>query len=435
MKTDTIAAIATAPGASGVGIVRLSGPEAGEILSRVLAVEALEDRRVGVGQVRDHAGRPVDEVIYFFMKGPRSFTGEDVAEIQGHGGSANMERLLGVVLAAGARLAEPGEFTRRAFEQGRIDLVRAEAILGVVQATHERAARLAQRQLSGELGQVIRGLFEECRAIFADIEADIDFPDAELEVWRRDERRARLAAVATRCTELAATYPLGRALTEGLVVVLAGPVNAGKSSLFNALCGQERALVGEEPGTTRDFIEVRCEWQGLQVTLVDTAGRRSDASALEKRGRALAEHRMASADLVVELYTDPAQVPAAAPRTLPILSKADLQTGASRKDVIATSAKTGAGLELLKGEILRRVVGDTGEEADPLVVTSERQRVLLAEAGQALRKAIGGIAEELPAEVIALEVRTAAERLGTIFGEQLYEGMLDELFRRFCIGK
>jgi tRNA modification GTPase len=358
-----------------------------------------------------------------------------VAEIQGHGGTENMKDLLARALEVGARLAEPGEFSRRAFEHGKIDLVRAEAVLGLVKATNDRAARIARRQLHGELGAAVRGIYAGARGLLADIEADIDFPDADLEVGSQGSREQEVFALEARARTLGSTYALGRAVEEGIVVALAGPVNAGKSSLFNALCGQERALTSAEPGTTRDFIEVRCEWFGVPVTLIDTAGRREAAGDLEKRGQEMAASRMQDADLVVELHdTDESPGPGDE-KTLPIVSKADLLPRALPDAVLATSARTGQGLERLKKVIVERVIGRFGEEGDPLVVTSERQRQHLLMAADALGRAGAALSQGGATEVVAMEIRAAAFELGAILGEEVYEGMLDELFQRFCIGK
>ena len=295
----TIAAIATPPAAGGIGVVRISGPAAVGVAARVLGREpgALEDRRVTHGWARDpDSGGRLDEVLCLVMRGPRSFTGEDVAELHGHGGVINMRRLLAAVLAAGARPAEPGEFTRRAFESGRLDLTRAEAILGIIEAASDRALRVAQAQLAGRLGERVASLRSEATELLAELEASIDFPEEGLELGMRAALGGRAGGVGAACRALAETFAAGRAVREGIAVALCGEVNAGKSSLFNALVGRERALVSEEPGTTRDFVEAEVVWNGIRVTLIDTAGRRDARSELEGRGIELGEARAREAD-------------------------------------------------------------------------------------------------------------------------------------------
>ncbi|MBA3541500.1 MAG: tRNA uridine-5-carboxymethylaminomethyl(34) synthesis GTPase MnmE, partial [Deltaproteobacteria bacterium] len=297
---DTIAAIATATGVGGVGIVRLSGPRAVAIASTTLGIAPdVLGREVRVGWVRDTQGVRLDQVIAFAMRAPHSFTGEDVAEIHGHGGTQNLAQLLALVVEHGARLAEPGEFTRRAVEHGKLDLVRAEALLGVIHAGSERAWRLAQHNLSGKLGGHVLELERQGLTLLAEIEGRIDFPEDDLEPERASWIAAQLATLATALTALADGFRHGRVVNHGITVALVGPVNVGKSSLLNALVGTERALVAAAPGTTRDYLEARTEWDGVAVTLVDTAGLRDTTDPVERRGIELGEERVAAADVVV----------------------------------------------------------------------------------------------------------------------------------------
>src|SRR5215468_6661136 len=347
---DTIAAIATAAGVGGVGIVRLSGPEAIAIAADALGVaEAELDRRVRVGWAHDRAGRQLDQVLAFAMRAPASFTGEDVAELHGHGGGHNLARLLAAVVDRGARVAEPGEFTRRAVARGKLDLLRAEALLEVIHAGSERAWRLAQANLGGRLGDEARALERRSLAVLAEIEGAIDFPEDDLELDADADIDRELGELGAACGRIADGFRHGRAVSQGITVALVGAVNVGKSSLLNALVGRERALVGAAPGTTRDWLEVTDTWSGVAVTLIDTAGLRTTDDPVEQRGIALGEARVASADVVVVVndgaaaWDDGARFGA---RAVVIRSKADLggESGAG----LPTSAATGQGLEALR---------------------------------------------------------------------------------------
>lgn len=430
---DTIAAIATPPGSGGVGIVRVSGPRAVEVLARVVeGGGAFEERRLTRAVARDPAsGERVDEVLAVVMRAPRSYTGEDVAELHGHGGALNMGRLLRAVLAAGARAAGPGEFTRRAFAAGRMDLTQVEAVLAVIEASSERGLRLAQAQLEGGLGQEARRLRGRATELLADLEASVDFPEEGLAFAGREELASRASSLAAECRALAGTFAVGRALRDGVAVALVGPVNAGKSSLFNRLVGTERALVAVEPGTTRDYVEAEVVWEGVRVTLIDTAGRRAAESEVERRGIELGARRAAEADLEVALVPAGGALEGGAARRLEIISKGDELASGAPRGVLVTSARTGAGVAELVAEILARVTAGGRDEGDGAVVTSERQRALLAEASAAL----DGARADCPEDVAALDVRAAVSALSRLLGDEVGDAVLDALFARFCIGK
>jgi len=437
---ETIAAVATPPGAGGVGIVRLSGPDAVAAAARVIRREPgdLPERQMVLAVARDAAGERLDEVLCVVMRGPRSFTGEDVAELHGHGGAVNMARLLRAVVDAGARHAEPGEFTRRAFENGRLDLTRAEAVLAVIEASSERALRLAQSQLAGRLGERVADLRRSGTELLAELEASIDFPEEGLELSARAELGARAAGLAAACEALAATFDAGRALRDGVHVALCGPVNSGKSSLFNRLVGSERALVAEQPGTTRDFVEARVVWSGVAVTLIDTAGLREATSDVERRGIELGARRAREAD--VELHLIPADSLGRAERpssgrVLRVVSKGDTLPAGAEVPYLVTSAVTGLGVEELTRSVLDLVMAGGAEQDGGALLTSERQRELVMRAASGFGRAADAFAAERPEEVTALEVREAVGELAGVLGEEVGDEMLDALFARFCIGK
>ena len=434
---DTIAAIATAAGIGGVGIVRVSGPDAVRIVGDVIGLDAaLLGRSVRVGWARDQDGTQIDQVIAFAMRAPASFTGEDVAELHGHGGALNLRRLLDAVVARGARVAEPGEFTRRAVANGKLDLLRAEALLEVIHAGSERAWRLAQANLGGRIGEVAQELEHQALGVLAEIEGRIDFPEEGIEATDAAAIERELAALTARCGKLADGFRHGRALSQGITVALVGPVNVGKSSLLNALVGKERALVAAAPGTTRDYLEVADIWEGVAVTIVDTAGTRTTADAIEARGIELGEQRVASADVVVVVndnahpWDDGARYPG---RALVVRSKADL--GGDTHGAVATSATTGAGLPLLKQRVLAIAGVADREGSEDAFVTTARQQVTAATARDAFAAAVTAWRGRQVSEVVALEVRQGLAALAQLRGVEVGDRVLDEVFARFCIGK
>jgi len=437
MPGDTIAAIATAAGVGGVGIVRLSGPQAIAIAADALGLPASRlDRHVRVGWVHDREGHPIDQVLAFAMRAPSSFTGEDVAELHGHGGPHNLARLLAVLLERGARVAEPGEFTRRAVASGKLDLLRAEALLGVIHAGSERAWRIAQENLGGKLGDEVAAIERRALTILAELEGGIDFPDEDLELAGAQVIDAELMAVGRACGRLVDSFRHGRAVSQGITVALVGPVNAGKSSLLNALVGRERALVGAAPGTTRDWLEADVVWSGVAVTLIDTAGLRATDDPVEQRGIALGEARVASADVVVVVndgeapWDDGARFGA---RGVPVRSKADL--GGEARQVLATSATTGQGLDELRRRVLA-VAGVADQEgSEQAFVTTARQQALAATAREAFGAALALREARRPPEIVAVELREAARTLAQLRGVEVGDRVLDEVFARFCIGK
>jgi tRNA modification GTPase len=432
---DTIAAIATASGIGGVGIVRVSGPRAVEIACDVLDVRELT-REVRVGWARGQGGERIDQVVAFAMRAPASFTGEDVAELHGHGGPENLARLLEAVLARGARVAEPGEFTRRAVQNGKLDLVRAEALLQVIHAGSERGWRIAQANLGGRLGEAASTLEHRVLGVLAEIEGRIDFPEEGIEAGDARAIEVEIDSVRVACSRLADGFRHARAVGQGISVALVGPVNAGKSSLLNALVGKERALVAAQPGTTRDYLEVVDTWNGVPVTIIDTAGTRSTADAIEARGIALGEERVASTDVVVVLndgqdaWDDGVRYGA---RAVVVRSKVDL--GGDSHGAIQTSATTGQGLDELRRRVLEVAGVAEREGSEEAFVTTARQHAAAASARDSLGAALAAWRANAVPEITALELRHAAHALAELRGVEVGDRVLDEVFARFCIGK
>jgi tRNA modification GTPase len=443
---DTIAACATAAGTGGVAIVRVSGPRALAIAAAVTGEDAgtWADRVLRRVRVIDEDGRRVDDGLAVAMRGPRSFTGEDVVELHVHGGAVNVGAVLAAVVAQGARLAEPGEFTRRALEAGKVTVAEAEAMLAVVSAPSARAWALAQAQLGGGLGREVEAQRAAAAEVLAELEARIDFPEEGVAPADRAMLGDALARLEAAASALERSFVAGRALTEGVVVAVVGAVNAGKSALVNALVGSERVLVSDEPGTTRDYVEVRAVWNGVAVTLVDTAGERDAAAEVERRGIDLGRSRAAAADLRVRVIGPgdevPAtvergdEVPATVERELRVASKADL-AWSRPPGALATSALTGEGIEALRAAIVADVGLADDAEAGSAVLLTERQRAAAANARTGFAAARAGLAADAPLEILALEVRSGANALAALEGDAVGEEVLDALFRRFCIGK
>lgn len=470
-QQDLICALATPPGDGAVGIVRLSGEGAVAALARATHGARLPSRRLVRVELRDpDSGATIDRVLACAMPGPHSYTGEDVVEVFGHGGRLNMEALLGLFVRLGARPAGPGEFTRRAFVNGRLDLTQAEAVAEVIAARSARALRNAQAVLGGALGRELRALRAQTVTLAAELEACIDFAD-ELDqpvsaAALVEQHEALLAGVG----RLRASYRRGRRLN-GVSVVLVGAVNAGKSSLFNALLGSRRALVSVEPGTTRDYLEAEVEWDGLRVTVIDTAGHRASEqmSPLEREGLGLATERARAADVVVEVVDasapsasgaggELAAVGEGAPRVV-VASKVDLlavdlrgaRSGAlaqarTAAPVIEVSALSGEGLESLRRAVVRAALGDDprgGESGavaaltagETVQVTQERQWEALGRAEQALSAGLAALNAGVVPELVVEHTREALAALGEITGEQFTEDVLDAIFSRFCLGK
>ena len=436
---DTIAAIATAVGAGAIGIIRLSGGSAGAIAARLIGRQPAELRERGVvhGWARaPRDGDLLDEVLVLWMPGPGSFTGEDVAEIQAHGGPVNLGVLLRTVVGLGARSAEPGEFTRRAFENGRTDLTRAEAVAEVIAASSEQALRAARGRLAGGVARRVEGLRATLADLLAELEVSIDFPEEIQELPDSEGWSERASQVGRDCTALAASFATGRALRDGVEVALVGAANVGKSSLLNALAGEERALVAAEPGTTRDYVEARLIWEGVPVTVIDTAGEREVGEGIERRGLELGQERAKRADLRLRVLDASCEVARGmvnqGPEEMLVWNKADLRS--PPEGMLAVSALTGGGLAELRQAILGRCLGGVAH-VEGEIVASERQRGLLLEASDACTRAAQALGNGREAELAASDLRAAATALAAIMGKDAQRSTLDAIFARFCVGK
>ena len=438
---DTIAAIASAAG-GGVGVLRLSGAAALPIArARFRGLPARPTpRHLYHGWWHDGGGTDLDEGLVVWMPGPASYTGEDVVEVHLHGGALGLQRALEATWSAGARPAEAGEFTRRAFLQGRIDLTRAEAVADLIAARTDRALGQARRHLAGDLQAVADRARERLLDLRARVEVSIDFVDDDEPPFDTSELAAEARAVGRELATLAATWRRGQLWRAGARVALLGPVNAGKSSLFNALCRRDRAIVTPIAGTTRDTLEETIDVLGVPIVLVDTAGLRAPVELvdpIEAEGIARAHQEGRAAELTLQLVDRSVAGPAPArrPGALLVATKADLPAARELEADVAVSAQTGEGLDRLERAIVSRLGGDPADLDAGLVITRARHHRALALAAEALELAAAGFADEAPPELIAVDVQEAIDALAELIGLTTIEDVLDRLFARFCIGK
>ena len=432
---DTIAAIATPAGRGGIGIVRVSGPAVGAIAEAV-AGRLPAPRTAELTDFVDGDGSAIDRGLALYFAAPNSFTGEDVLELQGHGGPVVMDRLLERVCGLGAQLARPGEFTERAFLNDKIDLAQAEAVADLIDSASRRAARSAMRSLAGEFSQRVATIDGALLEVRIYVEAAIDFADEEIDFLADSAIAARLEAVSNQIAALQAECRRGQVLREGFDVVIAGPPNAGKSSLLNRLLAENRAIVADIPGTTRDLIVADIEIDGIPVRLTDTAGLREGGDAVEAMGVERAKAAMANADLVLAVTDDSLAADAwdmPTERCLVVGNKVDLSgrsAGLGKRGEIFVSALTGAGFDALRSAIAT-AAGDPGEGA---FIARKRHLEALAAALRHVAEGRRRIVEGL-GDLAAEELRHAQRQLGRIVGATTADDLLGEIFRGFCIGK
>ena len=442
---DTIVAAATPPGRGGIGIVRISGPAARAIAAGLIG-RMPAPRHATLADFLDAGGEPIDAGIALFFPGPGSFTGEDLLELQGHGGPVVMDLLVARAIELGARPARAGEFTERAFHNDKLDLAQAEAIADLIDAGSAQAARAAVRSLAGDFSREVDELAALVVQLRVFVEAAIDFPDEDVELLASEEVRARLADIAARFQRIGRAAAAGRALRDGLQVVIAGRPNAGKSSLMNALAGFDAAIVTDIPGTTRDLLRERIHVEGMPIHIVDTAGLRDTGDAIELEGVRRARAEAAGADLLLYVVDAVAGLDAAERTAIPaeksvviVWNKTDrpdsrpLPAAEQGTPVVAISALTGAGLPALR-DSLKAAAGYQGVEAGAV---SARRRHLeaLARAESLFELARARLGERSAFELVAEELRQAQRALGEITGEMTSDALLGAIFSQFCIGK
>ena len=441
---DTIVAVATGPGAGGIGVVRLSGPRAREIAGTMCA-KRLAPRMAMHARFYDGDGHVIDDGIALAFVAPASYTGEDVVELQAHGSAPVLRELVARCCALGARMARPGEFSERAFLNGKLDLAQAEAVADLVAAADVRAMRAARRALEGEFSRRVEAVADVLLAIRVHVEAAIDFTDEPIETLGGGALRERLAHARMQFADLLAAAERGRKLRDGLHAVIVGPPNAGKSSLLNALAGSDRAIVTDVPGTTRDLLRETIRIDGVELTLVDTAGLRSDGDAIEREGMRRAHDELVRADLalVVVDARDPAtglgavaDALAGVPAVLVLHNKADLlpaHVECADAEALRVSAFTGQGLPELHARLLALSQG--GEAAGEGAFTARQRHVDALRRGAAALDDAAGALDADALDLAAEALRVAHDALGEITGRVRADDLLGHIFASFCIGK
>ena len=437
---DTIVALSTPPGRGGLGIVRVSGPSARSIAESILRLTAdWKPWRARTAELLDREGHPVDHVIVTFFEKPRSYTADDVVEISCHGSPVVLRHAIDRAIVAGARLAEPGEFTLRAFLNGRIDLPQAEAIRDLIDATTIYQARIAAQQVNGSVSRRIAPVKEQLLELIALLEAGIDFAEDDVSVAPAAEILRRLQPILEGVRQLAASFQYGGLVRGGFTLAIVGRPNVGKSSLFNALLQQDRAIVTDIPGTTRDLVSETASIGGIPVKLYDTAGIRQSSELVESLGVERSFQAMADADLTLVVVDgsrpldadDQALIDRG--RCLVVRNKADL--GLKQTEPYATSAVTGQGISELRQAILEHIAPKGAFEQETGFITSLRHEQLLHESAGYLEKAQAAVAANIPHEMLLLDLYTALRAIDAITGATTADDILNRIFSTFCIGK
>lgn len=460
-RNDTIAALSTPPGRGGIGVIRISGPRALELASRIFSSQSRAPLdapgRVQFGRLNDPAsGEAIDEALLTYFKAPRSYTGEDVVELSGHGSPVILGRVLSLLVEGGARIAEPGEFTFRAFLNRRMDLAQAQAVRDCINAQTAYQARVAARQLEGALSKRLAPIKDALVEIIVHLESAVEFVEDDISPTAGSALRERLERIIEALKEIAASFTFGRFVKEGFDLAIVGRPNVGKSSVFNRLVGSDRAIVTDLPGTTRDALYESTSIGGVPVRLIDTAGIRETSDVVESIGITRSRSAIADADITL-LVLDGSQALTAdderllesvpAPRRIIAVNKSDLPNhlyeatvkaaGAplAECDVAAISALTGSGFDELTARIFARLSGDEAVERDDILVTDARQHAAITQAVTQLNGARDLMIQHELEEIILLKLHGALHSLGEVTGETLTDDILGQIFSTFCIGK
>lgn len=454
---DTIAAITTPLGESGIGAIRISGPDAYAVGDKIfksksaVPMKERRDRSIQYGTIVDENGTCIDEVLALIMKGPHSYTAEDVLEIQCHGGREALESILQLILRSGARMANPGEFTERAFVNGRIDLAQAEAVMDVIQAKSRAGLTSAVSQLEGRLSKVINKTRKELTELVTRLEVMIDYPEEDLEDIAVPDVSGALQEMQEKLQHMLEESQNGRMIRDGVMAAIAGTPNAGKSSLLNRLLQEERAIVTDVPGTTRDVLEEWITLRGVPVCLVDTAGIRETDDTVEKIGVSRARRYLDQADIILAVIDGSRPLTdedkdilqsAADKNVIIVLNKTDLPSVMTSQDlstygfpICPISASTGDGLEELKDRLLQEVLKGGFTDGPSALLTNTRHIELVRQSAEALERARQSLQDGMPLDCAVIDIRQAWDTLGSITGDTVHDDIVEEIFSRFCLGK
>lgn len=459
---DTIAAVATPEGDGGIAVIRISGPKSSGIINLVFKRDQIDSKALEMESHRLYHGRivdpesdePVDEVLCVLMKSPNSYTGEDVAEIHSHGGYIVPKRILDVIFALGARPAGPGEFSLRAFLNGKMDLAQAEAVADIVNAQTEEGLKQAELQLEGALSEKIGEFKETVLDVLAEVEAQVDFPEEDIDPIVKGDLIGRTEALIENIEALLATFEEGRIVKYGIKTAILGKPNVGKSSLLNRLLMKDRAIVSPLPGTTRDFIEEGIDVRGIPLRLIDTAGIRITSDEIEMAGVGLAKKKAGEAELLIVvidgssgLDSDDLEVlnEAMGKKAILAVNKSDIDIKVNEDEVssfipgdqiIHTSAKLGTGIEELKDTIRGLLTGESKlTDSSELMLTESRHKLSLERSVDSLKSFLRVLDRGESPEYLALDLRVALDSLGEITGEVTTEDVLGRIFSKFCVGK
>ncbi|MEK6656894.1 MAG: tRNA uridine-5-carboxymethylaminomethyl(34) synthesis GTPase MnmE [Nitrospirota bacterium] len=456
---DTICAISTPIGEGGIGIVRISGKDAILIADKIFfpkrnkKLSALPSHTIHYGEIRDDSKEKIDEALVSIMKAPNTYTKEDVVEINCHGGAVPLKRVMELVIKNGARLAEPGEFTKRAFLNGRIDLSQAEAVIDIINSKTDDSLRLAVNQLSGILSKKVNAIREELISIIASVEASIDFVDEDIEFISRHEMGKRIKKAVDEIEALITTADEGRIYKEGIATAIIGRPNVGKSSLLNALLKEERAIVTPVPGTTRDVIEEWVNIKGVPLRILDTAGIRHTEDIVEIEGVKRSRDAIKSADLILLLIDgsvklneeDKSLIEEVGNKRLIVLlnksdllslvKKSDIEKALPEKEIVSISALTGEGIDRLRSVIHGLLFKGRITAGERPIITNLRHKTALEKTKKALETLEGSLKNEMSEEFLAVDLRGALNALGEITGETATEDILNRIFEEFCVGK
>ena len=458
---STIASISTAPGIGGIGIIRMSGDKCFEVLEKIFEpknkqkIEDIKGYTIKYGIIKDtmNNDQAVDEVLVSYFKAPKSYTAENMCEINSHGGNVVIRKILDLCLKNGAELAEPGEFTKRAFLNGRIDLLQAESVIDIIDAKSEKEAKAGINQLEGYLSKEIKKIKQEIMDVMVNLEVSIDYPEYDTPEVTKNQINQMLSSVEKKLQTLEDSFEEGRLVKEGIKTALIGKPNAGKSSLLNAILKENRAIVTEYEGTTRDTIEEFVKIKGIPITFIDTAGIRNAKDEVEKIGIEKSREIAKKADLLIAIFDTSRELSEEDREILDlikgktaiiILNKTDLKPVISRNldefknsgvPVIKISAMTGDGVEELKEKItelfnLNKIDTDNG-----VMITNVRHKNLINKAIESIHEAQKTMEDQMPIDIVAINIKNILENLNTITGEEVSEEIIDEIFSRFCLGK